>query len=112
MQERQYGCDADQDMQDMQGMQDSERPGSGGGASFSGGYTEAELLARVQCSVGELRAALRSRHALCLGELRLGLAGVQLECTQLPLHQLSETGCRCGCGAGPRLPALNLLSMI
>lgn len=61
-QERQYGCDADQD------MQDSEQAGSGG-SGFSGGYTEAELLARVQCSPGELQAALRDRHALCLGEL-------------------------------------------
>lgn len=78
MQERQYGCDADQDMQDMYSMQDRERPGSSNsGASFSGGYTEAELLAHVQCSVGELRTALRDRHALCLGEWLVLQSGVE-----------------------------------
>ncbi len=41
-----------------------------GGDAFGGGHTEEELLAAVQCSAGELRAALVERRALCLGELR------------------------------------------
>lgn len=67
MQERQYGAEADQDMQ----TDEDPTRGSGG---FSGGHTEEQLLARVQCSAAELRAALQDRHALCLGE-RKGTAG-------------------------------------
>lgn len=63
-QERQYGADAD----GPEGMQtEDEYPGGTG--SFSGGYSERELLERVQSSAGELQAALHDRHALCLGGL-------------------------------------------
>lgn len=37
------------------------------GGSFRGGYTEGELLERVQCSAAELRAGLVDHRALCLG---------------------------------------------
>lgn len=39
-----------------------------GGGGCSPGLTQQELQAAVQCSVGELRAALRERRALCLGK--------------------------------------------
>jgi hypothetical protein len=41
--------------------------GGGRSSGFSGGHTEAELLARVQCSAAELKAALADRRALCIG---------------------------------------------
>ena len=65
-QAHQYGADAD----GGGGMQMGGGHGGDGGApGFSGGLTEGELLARVQCSAAELRAALRDRRALCLGAL-------------------------------------------
>jgi hypothetical protein len=50
---------------------DAEGPACGGSAA-SRGRSEAELLQRVQCSAGELRAALRDRKALCLGARLIG----------------------------------------
>lgn len=46
---------------------DNDGDSSDGGGG--GGLTEAELEEEVQCSAGELRAALAERRALCLGEL-------------------------------------------
>ncbi|KAL4439418.1 hypothetical protein ABPG77_008747 [Micractinium sp. CCAP 211/92] len=43
-----------------------EAMGADSGTTFSGGHTEEELLAAVQCSGGELRTALVERRALCL----------------------------------------------
>ena len=41
--------------------------GGSGGGGFSGGHTEAELLARVQCSAAEMKTALADCKALCIG---------------------------------------------
>jgi hypothetical protein len=65
-------------------MMQTDDPSSSGGinasggrsSGFSGGHTEAELLARVQCSAAELKAALADRKALCIGGCLLLASGV------------------------------------
>lgn len=64
-QEQRYGAGEGEDEDASDGM-DAEGPGGGGGAA-SLGYTEAELLQRVQCSAAELREALQERKTFCRG---------------------------------------------
>ena len=67
LQERQYGADPADDDQEAAMQMQTDEPSSSGSSGFSGGHTDAELLARVQCSAAELKAALADRKALCIG---------------------------------------------
>ncbi|KAL4437232.1 hypothetical protein ABPG75_004371 [Micractinium tetrahymenae] len=67
-----YGAEGSPQERAQWGGSEAQAGGSEGdameadGGSSGGGYTEGELLERVQCSARELRAALAERKALCL----------------------------------------------